>query len=217
MPPQMAFEVIQRIAASVDLPVTADLEAGYQLPAKELVHRLIEAGAVGCNLEDTDHHGSGTLVELERQVERIAQIRAVASATGLHIVLNARIDLFVHPAIGSPEKLLDEAIARARAYLAAGADCVYPILLADPSAIGRIVRETGAPVNVMLRPDGPNLQELTRLGVARVSLGGRLFRVALMAARQAAHALLSGDVTKTAEVPTGRADLAPVRDVQEWW
>ena len=178
MPPDLAFGVIDRVANAVAAPVTADLEAGYQLPATELVQRILEAGAVGCNLEDTDHHGSDMLVSLERQVERLRAVRQASDEAGVPLVINARVDVFIRNA-GAPETQLDEAIRRGKAYLDAGADCVYPIGLCDAIAIERFVREVQAPVNIWLRPDAPSLQTLTNLGVTRVSLATGLFRRSL--------------------------------------
>lgn len=178
MSPEAAFAAVARIAGAVDRPVTADMEAGYQLPATEFVRRLLEAGAVGCNLEDSDHHGSDVLVPVERQAERLGEVRAAAGVAGVPIVINARTDVFLR-GVGDPESRLPEAVRRGRAYLAAGADCVYPIGLTDPDAIGTFVREVGGPVNIWLRPDGPSRQELARLGVARISLAAGLFRASM--------------------------------------
>lgn len=178
MPAEEAFAAIARIASRTDLPVTADLEAGYQLAPGELVARLLRANAVGCNLEDTDHHGPEVLVPAERQAKRLRAVREAAQAAGVPIVINARIDIFLHEP-GNPEALLAEAIRRGEAYLAAGADCLYPIGLTDPSVIEAFVRSIGAPVNIWLRPDGPSRQTLARLGVARISLAAGLFRAAL--------------------------------------
>ena len=191
MPVELAFMAVERVAAAVSLPVTADLEAGYQLPAAEFVRRLLAAGAVGCNLEDSDHHGSSVLVDADIQAARIADIRAAAATAGAEVVINARVDVYVRH-VGEPEEQLREGIRRGRAYLAAGADCVYPIMIADEHAIGAFVDGVGGAVNVNLRAATPPLAVLRRLGVARVSLGGGLFRIASNATREAAEAMLAG-------------------------
>ena len=178
MPAEAAFAAVARIAAATDLPVTADLEAGYGLPPAEFVARLLAAGAVGCNLEDTDHHGPDVLVPVEQQVERLRAIREASESVGVPIVINARIDVFIREA-GDPATRLSEAIRRGRAYLAAGADCLYPIGLTDAAAIETFVREVGAPVNIWLRPDAPSRATLAQLGVARISLAAGLFRRAM--------------------------------------
>ena len=191
MPLEIAFGTVERIAAGVNVPVTADLEAGYELAPADLVARLLAAGAVGCNLEDSDHHGPAVLVDAEEQAKHIAGVRAAAKAAGVDVVINARVDVYVKH-IGEPDVQLSEGIRRGRAYLAAGADCVYPIMIQDEQAIGSFVDGVAGAVNVNLRAGTPSLEVLRRLGVARVSLGGGLARIALNAARQAAEALLAG-------------------------
>ncbi|HET7738879.1 MAG TPA: isocitrate lyase/phosphoenolpyruvate mutase family protein [Tepidiformaceae bacterium] len=175
MPVDVAFDAIRTISRAVDLPVTADIEAGYGLPARELVERLLAAGAVGCNLEDSDHHGPGTVVPMAAHADRIAAVRAAASAAGVPIVINARVDHFHHTK--DHAALLDDGIERARAYLAAGADCVYPIFLGDRDLVARFVAEVDGPVNILTRPGIPSVGELADLGVARISMGGGLLRV----------------------------------------
>lgn len=187
----LMLDVVRRIASAVELPVTADLEAGYGRSADELVTRMLEAGAVGLNLEDTVRVGAPRLGPMKPQAERIAAIRRAATAAGVPVVINARIDTFLRGS-GDPEQSLADAIARARAYLAAGADCVYPITLDDADAIGRFVAEMDGPVNILLRPGSPSLAQLTALGVRRISVGGGLWRHAVRRAEEVARGLLSG-------------------------
>lgn len=186
------FLMVLRIAGAVRVPVTADLEAGYGLPAGVLVDETLAAGAVGLNLEDTDWSGPApTLRDAAAQSERLAAVRAAARRAGVPIVLNARVDVFLR-ATQEPRALLDEALARGTAYLAAGADCVYPIGLDDPGAIGRFVRRVGGPVNILLRPGSPSLAQLRRLGVKRISVGGGLARHAQARTETLARGILSG-------------------------
>lgn len=173
LPPDLAFAAVERIAAAVTVPVTADLEAGYGLAPGDLVTRLLAAGAVGCNLEDTDHRRGG-LVEARAQAGRIAAVKAAGRAAGVDIVVNARIDVVLS---GAGDH--DEAVDRGRRYLAAGADCVYPIMVTDRRAIAALVEQLGGPVNVLVRPGVPDLRVLRELGVARASLGSGLFRTAM--------------------------------------
>ncbi len=192
-PPDEMFAAIGRIARGVSLPVTADVEGGYGLDARQLVERLVSVGAVGMNLEDTDRGGSvAGLVPVGFQSERIAAIRAAAEAAGVPLVINARIDVYLRDA-ESIEEQTEAAVERGRAYLAAGADCVYPIWLTDAAEIARIVRELDAPVNILLRPGAPGLAELVRLGVRRMSVGGGLARHALARAEELGRRLLRGD------------------------
>jgi 2-methylisocitrate lyase-like PEP mutase family enzyme len=170
MPVDQAFGVIARITRSVSVPVTADVEAGYGLSPGDLVERLLEAGAVGCNLEDTDHRGAG-LVDAGEHAERLRAVRHAATEAGVGVVLNARVDVLRRE--GDRRELFEEAVRRARLYLEAGADCVFPIRLADDSLIGEFVRRVEGPVNIVAA-GAPPLARLAELGVARVSFAGSL-------------------------------------------
>ncbi len=185
-PADEMFAALARICRVVDVPVTADLEAGYHLAADELVARLLEAGAVGCNIEDTDHR-AGARVDPQAQAERLAAIRGAAQVAGVDVVLNARIDSWLHP--GEERDRLHDARQRADLYRAAGADCVYPIGLADHDTIAQFVGETDAPVNVLWPLGGAPLDAAAALGVARVSYGTRLFGQQMAALRQLAIGL----------------------------
>jgi 2-methylisocitrate lyase-like PEP mutase family enzyme len=160
-----------RIARSVEVPVTVDAEAGYGMAPAELVDSLLAAGAAGCNLEDTDHVAGG-LAEVTRQATWLRAVRDAADARGYGLVINARVDVF-HAGRSAPptREVLDDGIARGRAYLAAGADCVFPIVLWDEDAIAELTSAVGGPVNVMALPQAPPVARLAELGVARVSYG----------------------------------------------
>ncbi|ASR37625.1 carboxyvinyl-carboxyphosphonate phosphorylmutase [Prauserella marina] len=163
------FAAVARIARVVSVPVTVDAESGYGLEPAELVERLLESGAVGCNIEDTDH-GKGAPREAGEQADLLAGIR---QAAGDALVLNARVDMFLH---GDERTAFDEAVGRSRRYLDAGADCVYPILAKRADTIAALTEALHpAAVNITYLPDGPGLAELAGLGVARVSLGGGLW------------------------------------------
>jgi 2-methylisocitrate lyase-like PEP mutase family enzyme len=164
-----------RIARAVDLPVTVDFERGYGLAPAELVERIAATGAVGLNLEDSDPP-SGEMIEVGEQAEFLAAVRAAAEAAGVDLVINARTDSFVRRA-GSPQEQLAASIARGERYLAAGADCVYPIAAVDPDAIRALVAGIPGPVNVVYGRGALTLAELAGLGVARVSFGPALQRL----------------------------------------
>jgi 2-methylisocitrate lyase-like PEP mutase family enzyme len=155
-----------RIARAIDVPVTVDAEAGYGLEPAELAAALQRAGAAGCNLEDSDH-ATGRLRDTREQAEWLRAVRRAAP----ELVINARIDVFLLGDGGLPETL-----ERAHAYLDAGADCVYPIGLADRDALGTFVSGAGGPVNVLASREAPSLAELAELGAARVSYGSLLYR-----------------------------------------
>jgi 2-methylisocitrate lyase-like PEP mutase family enzyme len=165
------------------VPVTVDAEAGYGMEPAEFVAALRNVGAAGCNLEDTDYKDGG-LRDAERQAEWLAAVRAAASADGYPLVINARVDIFLWPFLGgagagTQDELVPEAVRRANAYLEAGADCVYPIVLWEMEALGRFISEVPGLVNVIPLPQGPSLAELAEMGVARVSWGPFLYREAM--------------------------------------
>jgi 2-methylisocitrate lyase-like PEP mutase family enzyme len=193
IPADDMFATVARIATGVSVPVTADVEAGYGLGADDLVARLLAAGAVGLNLEDTDRAGgTAQLTEVATAADKIAGVRAAADRAGVAVVINARIDSFLRGS-GGPDERLDDALARGRAYVEAGADCVYPIWLTDRDGIGRFVRELGAPLNVLLRAGAPDVAELADLGVRRISVGGGLAHRALAHAEELARRLVVGE------------------------
>jgi 2-methylisocitrate lyase-like PEP mutase family enzyme len=173
-----------RIAAGVEVPVTVDAEAGYGMEPAEVASALRSAGAAGFNLEDTDY-AAGGLRDPDRQAEWLRAVRDAAAQDDYRPVINARIDVFLGPFLagagaGTQEELVPEALRRARAYLEAGVDCVYPIALWEPDALRRFMSEVGGPVNVVRLPNTASpLADLAELGVARVSWGPFLFRDAM--------------------------------------
>jgi 2-methylisocitrate lyase-like PEP mutase family enzyme len=184
LPVDVAFGALRRIADAVRLPVTADLEDGYGLSPEEFVERLIQAGACGANIEDTDQR-AGVLVDAGRHAARIAAIKSAARARGIDLVINARVDVHFH------KGALEEGLKRARMYFEAGADCVYPIFLFDAAAIREYVAL--GPTNVLYGPRAPALRELAALGVARISVASLLFRLLMRRLAAATGALLRYD------------------------
>ena len=175
-PVEEMLQVVERIAAAVDVPVTADLEAGYGDPPRTAASALA-AGAAGMNLEDSR---SGALLDVDEQVELLRAVRAAAAP----LVVNARVDVFL---AGSGD--LGEALERAAAYLAAGADCVYPIA-APREFVETLVARIDGPVNVLARP-GASLAPYAAAGVARVTFGTGLARAALAEAERLASEAFS--------------------------
>ena len=179
-PIEEMLDAIARIAASVGVPVTADVERGYGAGPRELVERLIAAGAAGCTLQDSDPR-TGRLLGAGRQADYLAAVREAAVGTGVSLVINARIDTYLR-AVASPSVRLDDVVARARRYLLAGADCVYPLLVHERSDIGKLVEATRGRVDVRIRRgtgQTPPPAELAELGVARISFGGSLHQASL--------------------------------------
>src|ERR671910_566796 len=172
-----------RIARGVDVPVTVDAEAGYGMEPAELAAALRDAGAAGCNLEDTDYEAGG-LRDPDRQAQWLASVREAASKDGYELVINARVDVFLGPLLagagpGTQLQLVPEALRRARAYAEAGADCVFPVVLWESDALRRVMAEDQGPVDVVRTPQAPSVAELAALGVARVSWGPFLYRDAM--------------------------------------
>jgi len=195
-PSGMMFEAIAGIVAAAKrvnprVLVTADVEHGYGLPVGELVERLAAAGVVGCNLEDSDPR-SREMIAVDDQVRWIAEVRRAAEDAGTALVINARVDLHVRED-GPGETRLERSLERARAYLAAGADCVFPIMLAGEADIGAYTQGAPGPVNVMVTHATPGPRRLGELGVARVTFGSGLQRVALTAVSEAAQRILMGE------------------------
>lgn len=174
-PADAMLDAAARIARAVDVPVTVDAEAGYGLAPAELVDRLLAIGVAGCNLEDTDH----TTGRPREIADQAAYLRAVRRAAGRSLVINARIDVFVasfpDPAADQSAHLAD-ALDRTAAYLDAGADCVYPILLRSIDLATEFTAMAGAPVNLLAHPLTFDPPAARAAGAARISLGTGLWR-----------------------------------------
>lgn len=194
------LEAVRRIVASVAVPVSADVEAGYGDELEDVaatVRAVIETGAAGLNLEDAPGDHAAPQYEIPRQCDRIRAARATADAAGLPLVINARTDVFLISPEHSKESLR-RAIERGNAYRAAGADCVFVPGFADfdRDALRTLVAEIDAPLNVIAGPRTPPIAQLAALGVARVSFGPRYMRVLLASLRRMARELLrSGTYT----------------------
>jgi 2-methylisocitrate lyase-like PEP mutase family enzyme len=160
-PAETMFAAVARIASAVDVPVTADLEAGYHLPPKEFVERVLATGVVGCNLEDSVN---GELVDPAQQADYLSEVRAAA---GADLVINARVDVFVRGGT------VADAVTRGREYRRAGVDCVYPIM-APVQALTEVAAAVGGPINAHAAPNGPTPAELAAAGATRISYGTSL-------------------------------------------
>ncbi len=180
-PADEMLAVAARITNSVEVPVTVDAQVGYEMEPGALVAALRAAGAAGCNLEDSDHEGR-VLRDPDSHADWLSAVRQAASDDAYPLVINARVDVFFSPYLaaldpdsqadpGRQEELVPEALRRAKAYLDAGVDCVYPICLWEPDALRSFLGEISGPVNVACLPEGPQVPELGALGVARVSWG----------------------------------------------
>ena len=163
---------VGRIARVLSVPLSADVVGGFgDSPAgvTKSVKTVIDSGAVGINIEDFVH-ATKKLLPVEDQLARLRALVKVRDGGKVRFVINARTDAlrFAH---GDEVARLDEAIGRAEGYRDAGADCVYPMGLADAASITKFVKALDFPTNVMVRKGLPSVPELKRLGVARVSFG----------------------------------------------
>jgi 2-methylisocitrate lyase-like PEP mutase family enzyme len=179
------IEAVGRIAAAVRLPVTADVEAGYGATpeaAAGTARAVVAAGAVGLNLEDGT--ADGGLLDVALHVERLHAVRDAGASSGVPLVINARTDAFEVQA-WDPARRFAEAVRRANAYRAAGADCLFVPHVSDAATIGRLALEIAGPLNVIAGPPAPPIRDLERLGVRRASLGPRVVQAALGLVRRA--------------------------------
>jgi len=189
-----AIDLIARVARSVAIPVTADIEMGYGKSLAELektVEQLIESEAVGLNLEDSlKTKGRRTLRALEEQCQRIAKVRQVAERKGVPLVINdARVDAYF--CLSTKEDATEEAVARAKSYSEAGADCIYPIGPGDEATIRILRGRIKGPINILASPSAAPLSVLRELGVNRVSFGPFVFRSVLRKFVEIAEAVMA--------------------------
>ncbi|MFJ3202142.1 isocitrate lyase/phosphoenolpyruvate mutase family protein [Streptomyces sp. NPDC086989] len=182
-----ALDLVSRVVAAVSVPVTADIEGGFGADAAgvgETVAGVLAAGAVGVNIED------GTRAAADH-AERVAAARAAADAAGVPLYINARIDTFLF-GLGEAEGRLDETLARAAAYLRAGASGIFVPGVTDPATVRELAKGIDAPLNVLVGPGAPSVAELGALGAARVSLGSWVASAAYDVVRRAAEELIAG-------------------------
>jgi 2-methylisocitrate lyase-like PEP mutase family enzyme len=190
---EQMVEVIARIARTVDLPVTADIEGGYGGDPDAVaatVRAVVEAGAVGINLEDSGAPGGG-LFDAEAQAARIGAARAAATEAGLgELFINLRTDVYLF-GIGEPEGRLDDVLARGAAYADAGADGLFVPGLLDLETLSTLTGKSSLPVNTMVWAGAPDVPSLRASGVRRVSVGQAIAQSAFTLARRAAVELLT--------------------------
>lgn len=182
---------VGRIVRAVKVPVSADIEAGYGTSpedAARTTRELIEAGAIGMNLEDASDRRDQPLLSLELAVEKIKAVRETAAQLRAPIVLNARTEVYLLPG-GNSDADYAEAVRRLVAFRDAGADCVFAPGLKDAETIRRLVKDVACPLNILAVSGTPSIAELEKLGVARVSVGSGFMRATLGLLRRAAEEL----------------------------
>jgi 2-methylisocitrate lyase-like PEP mutase family enzyme len=185
---QEMLDAVARITRAVHVPVTADLESGYGKTPQEIAdftRAMVAAGAVGLNFEDVTGDDESTHVELGLQVRNIRTIRETSAELGVPVVINARTDVYLMP-IGPLGTRFERTIERLRAYREAGADCLFVPGLCDREIIAKLVKALNAPLNILASQGCPSLDELEKMGVARVSAGSSAMRAAMGAFKRVA-------------------------------
>lgn len=184
--------LLTKIASSVNIPVTADIESGYASndeQLKENIKRFISTGIVGLNIEDSDKE-TNTLLPVEVQCNRIRIVKDVAAQMGIPLFVNARADVYIHGhEFETSEAKLEETIKRGLAYKNAGADCFYPIVMRKENDIRETIDQLQMPVNILTLPGIPELSTLSEMGLARVTLGPSLLKIAIRAMKDLASKL----------------------------
>ena len=209
IPPALMLGAVARICDVVSVPVTADLEAGYGDSPEDLsrtVSGMLEAGAVGLNLEDHVGEPKDPLVDLSLQLEKIRSVKDAGECLGIPVVLNARTDSYLR-GLGTKGEMFEETIRRGAAYRDAGADCVFVPGLTDPAVIGDIVRRLSCPINILGVAGSPSIGDLAHLGVARVSLGSGPIRAAMSLMQRLADEVLTRGTYSTLEAIVSHASM----------
>ena len=186
------LSVIKRIVDAVSIPVTADIEAGYTTNTQDIaetIHLVIEAGAVGVNIEDSPGENNQPLMDIEQQVERLKAAREAANKANFPFIINARTDVYLLK-VGDKSQQFSHVITRANRYLEAGADCIFVPGIGDRDVIARLTQEIHRPINILANPGVPTTPALQQLGVKRVSTGSGPMRATLALVRHIANELL---------------------------
>jgi 2-methylisocitrate lyase-like PEP mutase family enzyme len=191
------LESVAKITSRVSLPVTADVEGGYGKDLNEIsdsIARFISTGIAGINIEDSNELNP-ELMDIDEFCKRLSAIRELSGSLGLHLVINARTDVFIAGS-GKPENRLAEAIERGNRYHEAGADCIFVPNVSDEDKITALVNEINAPVNILVNPTNgagvpPSIRRLEELGVARVSFGSSLMKATLAVTKKVASEVIS--------------------------
>ncbi len=184
--------LLKKITRSVTIPVTADIESGFAITNADLqknIELLIETGIVGINIEDTDKK-TNKLFPIEIQCERIHLIKKVAAETGISLFINARTDVYIKAKdFVNEEEKFSETVKRGKAYMNAGGDCFFPVLMTQQTSIQNLITELNCPINIIAFAGIPDLKTLNEMGVARVSLGPGFLKIAIRTMKEIAEKL----------------------------
>ncbi len=173
------MDIATRISNSVNVPTTLDIESGYSATDEELINvitQVLDAGIVGINIEDSF---DGGLRDINEQSKRISIIKGIAKQRGIPLVINARIDCFISNVFDSNEDQIKSAIERAKAYVNAGADCVFPVGIESIDTLKCIRVAVSAPINALVLPEKLTISDMKGLGINRLSYGPFIFRTLL--------------------------------------
>ncbi|WP_260412507.1 isocitrate lyase/phosphoenolpyruvate mutase family protein [Alkalihalobacillus sp. TS-13] len=178
LPIDKMIAVVECIVNAVDVPVSADIEAGYGNTAEEVVRtvqKILNAGAVGINIEDGTGDLQHPINDLSSQTEMISAIKEFCKENDEALFINARTDLYWLK-IGDPSTRFQMALERVKAYEEAGADCIFVPGLHDKETIQKLRSEVSCSINLLVHPYLPSLKELSEIGIERVSTGSAPFR-----------------------------------------
>jgi 2-methylisocitrate lyase-like PEP mutase family enzyme len=195
IPRDAMLAIVRRMAESIAIPLSADMETGYSNGGADIAavvatcRGVLEAGAVGVNLEDTTNDPAQPLVDATLQAEKLRAVRNMAETFGVRLVINARTDSYWLK-LGDDKTRLAETVRRANLYREAGADCIFVPGAVDPVTIRTLVAGSPGPLNVLASPGCPTVAELQDMGVARISQGSGPARAALALTRRIAGELL---------------------------
>jgi 2-methylisocitrate lyase-like PEP mutase family enzyme len=161
---------VAQITGAVDAPISVDIESGYGEPPQRLIDGLLSAGAVGLNIEDTVHKEDKRLRSPEEHAALVGELRKAADAAGVHVVINARTDLFLRQD-GDEADRVERAVSRLKLTAEAGADSLYPVGRHDADTLRRLASELPLPINAIALPDEDDPASFGPLGVGRISFG----------------------------------------------
>src|SRR5688572_10530906 len=186
------LSILKKIAGSTDLPVTADIESGYaeyESQLEKYIQQLLESGIAGINIEDTDKK-TKSLFPIDIQCRRIKLIKSVSAKWNMPLFINARTDVYTQGNdFNRAESKFDNTIKRGLAYKAAGADCFFPLGMQKNDEIKKAIALLQMPINILIMPGVPELNELNEMGVARISLGPAFLKIAIRALKILATSL----------------------------
>ncbi|MFB5662485.1 isocitrate lyase/phosphoenolpyruvate mutase family protein [Alteribacillus sp. HJP-4] len=193
MPLKKMIETIERIAKSVNVPVTADIEAGYGQTVNavlETVKKVIETGAIGINLEDGTGDSVHPIYDISLQKEKIAAIREMSDSNNASLFINARTDMYWLN-IGDPSLRFQETVKRAEAYQEAGANCIFVPGVSDQKLIQCLRKAISCPINLLADPETPSLTDLSEIGIERLSCGSVPFRTTITLLREISQEIIN--------------------------